>query len=374
MQRITFLLLLIALTSQTLHSQVYSNKVVGEKQEVLIDSLKAIEEYPYIFPAWGKKVTALGFDIPYSAGFSINSLTQKSELVIDNISVGFNDSPLINVDEIIRIDKATASATGLTVRPDIWVLPFLNVYGIFGWAKTSTEIDAGLWLPDSNNVWKEVVPFGTTANFNANVTGFGITPTMGVGGGWIALDMNFAWTDVDALDKPVKTFIFDPRIGKTFKFKKPNSNIAVWVGGFRVKFSSETTGSLPLTDLFPDADIQGKVDQAMMNVDQRHEDLDAWWNGLSELEMANPINKAKYETGVRVLDNAGQLLTSIDGAINDDQEATVNYSLEKGLKDPWNFIVGGQYQLNKNWMFRAEYGFLGTRNQFLASLQYRFRI
>ena len=356
------------------HSQVYTNKVVGEKHAETIDSLKQTEEYPYLLPVWGKKVTALGFDIPYSAGLSVNSLTQKSELIIDNISVGFNDGPLINVDEIIRIDKATAAATGFTVRPDFWLLPFLNIYGIFGWAATSTEIDAGLWLPDSANVWKEIVPFGTTADFKANITGFGITPTMGVGGGWIALDMNFAWTDVDALDKPVKTFIFDPRFGKTFQFKKPHSNLALWVGGFRVKFSSETSGSLPLSDLFPDADIQSKVDQAMMNVDQKQADLDTWWNSLSSIEMANPINKAKYETGTRVLDRAGEALTAIDGAINDGQQATVNYSLEKGLKDPWNFIVGGQYQLNKSWMFRAEYGFLGTRNQFLASLQYRFRL
>ena len=79
-----------------------------------------------------------------------------------------------------------------------------------------------------------------------------MTPTMGVGGGWMALDMNVVWTDVDALDKPVFTFVFGPRFGKSFKFKKPERNIAFWAGGFRVKFSSETNGSLLLSEVITD--------------------------------------------------------------------------------------------------------------------------
>lgn len=357
--------------SGVVEAQVYTNKPVGAKSEPLVDSLKSTP-YPYALPIWGDKATAMGFDLPYSAGLSVNYLTQESELVINNLTVGFNGGPQYNIDEIIRIDEAIARASAVNIRPDVWVLPFLNVYGLLGRAQTSTDIGAGIYLPDTANVWNEVASFGTTAKFNATVMGFGITPTMGVGGGWIALDMNFAWTDVDALDKPVKTFVFGPRFGKSFKLKKPHQQIAVWVGGFRVKFSSETTGSLPLKDLFPDADIQGKVDGAITNVEDKQMNVDQWWSDLSQIEQANPVNKAKYETANRVLGTAGNVLNSIDGALNDDQTATVDYSLDKALKDPWNFIVGSQYQLNKHWMIRAEYGFLGTRNQFLLSLQYRF--
>lgn len=354
-------------------AQVYTNKPVGEKQEELIDSLKTTP-YPYALPIWGEKAAALGFDLPYSAGLSVNYLTQESELVINNIMVGFNGGPQFNIDEIIRIDEAISQASALNIRPDVWVLPFLNVYGILGKVQSSTKIGAGIFLPDTSNVWNEVASFGTTADFNGTVMGLGITPTMGVGGGWIALDMNFAWTDIDALDKPVKTFVFGPRFGKSFKFKRPQHQIALWVGGFRVQFSSETSGSLPLIDLFPGAEPQEKVDQAIMNVEDKQMNVDEWWNGLSNIEQANPVNKAKYETANRVLNTAGQLLNGIDAALNDEQTATVDYSLDKGLKDKWNFIIGSQYQLNKKWMLRAEYGFLGSRKQFLASLQYRFGI
>jgi hypothetical protein len=46
--------------------------------------------------------------------------------------------------------------------------------------------------------------------------------------------------------------------------------------------------------------------------------------------------------------------------------------MDKQVKDRWNFIVGGQYQLNKHFMLRFEYGFLGSRTQIMTGVQYRF--
>ncbi len=352
-------------------AQVYTNKEVGKKNEALIDSIKA-EPYPYSLPIWGAKVIAKGYSLPYSAGVSVNYFQQESSLIIDNLFVGFNNGPMYDLDEIIRFDDATARAGALTVRPDVWILPFLNIYGIFGKAKSSTEISAGVWLPDTASVWREITSFSTKAEFDAVSAGFGMTPTIGVGGGWLALDMNVVWTDVSALDKPVFTFVFGPRAGKTFKLKKPERNIAVWAGGFRVKFSSETNGSLNLSEVIPTDELQGKVDQGFEKVNETSAQVETWWGELTPVEQKNPVNIAKYETANRTLTAASNLLTSVDGALNDDQTATVQYSLDKTLKDKWNFVVGSQFQINKHFMFRAEVGFLGSRTQFMGGVQYRF--
>jgi hypothetical protein len=354
-----------------LNGQVYTNKEVGAKNEKLIDSLKNTE-YPYVLPIWGAKATAKGFNLPYSAGIGVNYLWQESDLVLSDLLVGFNNGPMFDLDEIVRFNGAKAAASAINVRPDIWILPFLNIYAILGKAATSTEINAGVWLPDTANVWREVTSFSSKANFDATVFGFGMTPTMGVGGGWLALDMNVAWTDVSALNKPVFTFVFGPRAGKTFKFRHPDRNIALWAGGFRVKFSSSTEGSLNLSEVLPLNELQAKVDQGVANVAQKQANVDIWWNELTPKEQANPVNQAKYETYNRTLDAAGNILTAADGALTNAETATVQYSLQKNLKDKWNFIIGSQFQLNKHYMIRAEYGFLGSRQQFLGGLQYRF--
>jgi len=371
MKKFLFILLITLLTGNLAFSQVYTNKEVGKKNEALVDSIKA-KPYPYSLPIWGAKAAAKGFNLPYSAGVSVNYLQQESALIIDNLYVGFNNGPMYDLDEIIRFDESTARAAALTVRPDVWILPFLNIYGLFGKAKTSTEISAGLYLPDTADVWKEITSFSTKAEFDAVTAGFGITPTIGVGGGWLALDMNCAWTDVSALDKPVFTFVFGPRAGKTFKFKKPERTIAIWAGGFRVKFSSQTNGSLNLSELVNTDELQGKVDDGFVKVEETSAQVEEWWDGLTPLEQKNPLNVAKYETANRTLTAASNLLTAADGALNDDKSASVQYSLDKTLKDKWNFIVGSQFQVNKHLMFRAEVGFLASRTQFMGGIQYRF--
>jgi hypothetical protein len=371
MKKYFIFLFLCHVTIYQLAAQVYTNKEVGAKNQTLIDSLKQTE-YPYSLPIWGAKAVKAGYDIPYSAGIGVNYLWQESDLIIEDLFVGFNNGPMYDLDEIVRFDGAVATASAINLRPDIWLLPFLNVYAILTKANTSTAINAGVWLPDTANVWNEITSFSSKAEFQATGVGFGMTPTIGVGGGWMALDMNVTWQSISALDKPVFTFVFGPRFGKSFKLKKPQRSIAFWAGGFRLHLKSETSGSLPLSDVIQTDGLQEKVDAGFVKVENGQAAVDIWWTGLSPAEQKNPVNMAKYNTANRTLDAAGNILNTIDGALNDEQTATVQYSLQKRPKDMWNFVVGSQYQINKHWMLRAEYGFLGSRQQFIGGLQFRF--
>jgi hypothetical protein len=365
MKNILFVVLFSFCFLNNSFGQAYSEQGL-EKSDSLMNL-----EYPYILPIYGAQAYKLGYKLPYSAGVGVNYFWQNSDLIINNLQLGFNNGPKYNIDELIRFNNAQSAASGINVRPDIWLFPFLDLYLIFAQAKTSTEIGAGVWLPDTTNTWQEISAFSTKANFDATTFGIGATPTFAIKGWWVALDMNVAWSDVSALDEPVFTFVFGPRIGKTYKFSD-DMNVALWFGGFRVKFTSSTTGSLNMSELFNLDDLQTKVDQGFIRVDQAQNNLDNWWSSLSPIEQQNPINKAKYETGLRTIESLGNLLTSVDGALSNAETSTVQYSLEKNLKDMWNFIIGAQFQINKHWQIRAEYGFLGSRNQFLGMLQYRF--
>jgi hypothetical protein len=54
-------------------AQVTSDKVIGQKNQAYLDSIKTAE-YPYILPIWGEKATQKGFKLQYPAGLSINYL------------------------------------------------------------------------------------------------------------------------------------------------------------------------------------------------------------------------------------------------------------------------------------------------------------
>lgn len=360
------------LYSVSFYGQVYTDKIVGEKNQQLKDSLKVVE-YPYALPIWGQKVAQKGYKLPYSAGLSVNYFWQDSEILINALQVGFNHGPMYNLDEIVRFDKSSVEAGALTIRPDIWLLPFLNVYGVFGKSNPSTKINAGIWIPDAANNWTQAASFSTKANFNATTFGFGLTPTIGIGGGWLALDMNMSWTDISSLDKPAFSYVFGPRLGKTFKpFRDKNQNIAFWAGGFRVHISGDTKGDLPLSNFIDLSNAQEKVDNGLAKVNENQAQVDSWWNGLTPAEQKNPSNVVKHNTANRALESAGNFLGTLDGALSTAGSSSVQYSLQKKPKDMWNFIIGSQYQLNPHMMFRFEAGFLGSRTQILGGVQYRF--
>jgi hypothetical protein len=350
-------------------AQYTVDKVVGQRQEALRDSLEKME-YPYMLPIWGKKVVKKGFDLPYPAGLSVQYVWQSSQIIINNLKVGFNGGEMINMDQLIRVDQAKTVTSGVNIRPDLWIFPFLNVYAIFARSNTSTSVNCGLWVPDSSG-WHKAVDFSTKANFKGTTAGFGLTPTFGIGGFFLALDMNFTWTDIEELDKPAYVFILGPRLGKNFKFKGERS-LAAWVGGFRVHLNNGTSGSLSTSDLFPVDQWQQRIDSGYMKVSSSQDQVDAWWNGLTPPEQKNPVNIAKHNVANTALARAGEFLNSASEAVSNAGKSTVQYSLDKTPKDKWNFVIGSQFQLNKRFMVRAEYGFLGSRQQFIGGLQYRF--
>jgi hypothetical protein len=361
-----------ALFTIQLHAQVFSNKEAGKRNEEIRDSMKTAE-YPYVLPIWGEKATQKGFNLPYSAGVSAQYFWQQSDLILENLSVGFNNGTMYNLDGLVQFDKAKATASATTIRPDIWLFPFLNVYGIFGQAHASTDIGYGVYVPDSNGNRVNVLNGGTKVEFNTTTFGFGMTPTIGVMGCFLALDMNMAWTDVPQLNKPARSFVFGPRLGKSFNINRQKERaFAVWCGGFRVSIKSETSGSIPLTDAIDVSEMQTKVANAEVKINDAQQGVNIWWSGLTPVEQKNPVNIAKHNAANSALEKAGNLVAGFDQAASTISTSTVQYSMDKRPKDKWNFIVGGQFQINKHWMLRGEYGFLASRQQFLIGTQYRF--
>jgi hypothetical protein len=371
MKNITFLMIFLAGIHSTISAQYTTDKLVGEKNAQAIDSLKTAD-YPYLLPIWGKKVAQKGFKIPKSAGFSAQYLYQQSDILITDLQVGFNNGPKYDLDEIVRFDNAVATSNGINVRPDIWVFPFLNVYAIFAKSKTSTAIDAGVWVPDSSG-WNKIMDLNTKAEFDATTYGFGLTPTVGVGGFFLILDMNFSWSDVSALEKPAFVSVFGPRIGKNITWANhPERSWAIWTGGFRVKINSGTSGSINTSDIFPVDEWGSKLETGYEKVGESQQQVDAWWEGLSSIDQKNPVNIAKHEAADAALAKAGGILDAASQAVTNAGNSSVQYSLAKQQKDKWNFLIGTQFQINRSWMIRAEYGFLGSRQQFIGGLQYRF--
>lgn len=332
-------------TLQESHAQ-YSSKKIRPAHQAYTDSLKQVK-YDRVFPIWGQEAYKKGFDIPYPLGIMANYFYVKQGLTIDNLRLGFKsdtrDIPLTPLDFIGFGDNYSTAQT-VMVRPDVWIFPFLNVYGIFGVGNSITEVN----LDRIGNQ-----PFGLKSVVDQGVTtaGFGTTAAGGLGPVWIAGDANFSWSKPELLDEAVMVSTFGIRLGHNFvSSTRPERNIGLWVGAMNVKLSSETVGELKLKDALP-PETWERADEIVANYNY-------WYDNE-----ATPAQKIIADQTI------GPLVEAIDNA---DGESIVRYGIDKNVKQPWNGIIGGQYQHNKNWMIRTELGLIGDRKSFLFSVNYRY--
>jgi len=351
------LILLVAVFSFNMQSYgQYTSKKVRSVHQAYTDSLKAVE-YNYVFPIMGQGAYSQGFDIPYPIGIMANFFWADQGILINNFQLGFESAynpdksfdlrPLIdeNGQEIIGFGENRNVSYSYNVRPDVWIFPFLNVYGIFGYGNSTTTV-----VIDRLGNTTLADPLTSTVSQGIRTMGVGALVAGGVGPVWLSADFNFTWNKPDLLDKATQANVMGLRMGHTFTFeKKPYRNFAIWIGAMRIRMQSETRGQIMLRDAFG-SDFYDKKDERVASYWD-------WYNND-----ATPIQK-------KIADKT--LSPIVDELDKREGESIVKYGMDKQVVQMWNALLGAQFQINKRWQIRAETGLLADRKSFLFSVNYR---
>ncbi len=220
-----------AISSVAPPSTVYDRKPLGVKPE-------AKETEPLIewLPIWGREAREKGFDLPLPFGLGLTYTYIKQNMVVSDVTL--NANPL---DVTIR-DAATITHTGV-FRADAWILPFLNVYALFG--ETSGVTKPALVFSNGQVLESEV-------EYNRFSYGGGFT----LAGGWKAwfLTLDGNWTTGDIVskekgqvgDKPIQSFTFAPRLGTLFSSGRLGTG-SLWIGGMYLLATSEIRDQIDLS-------------------------------------------------------------------------------------------------------------------------------
>jgi hypothetical protein len=314
------------------------------------DSLFFSQPYPYILPIMGSKAHKAKIRLPYPVGVMFNTLVGTQNLTLSDLELGFGrfsnpDRPnMIGLDEVVVFEDISAQTSTYNMRVDTWLLPFLNVYGIVGQTKKA----------DINVKLLEPIPLNVVTEVSGTYLGYGVMGAGAVGPLFFSLDANQTWSFNERLDEPARVFISGLRVGPVFRFaNNPDMNITLWTGAMYSSLNGETRGRIAVEDLAPDA--PGAVDNLIV-------DLDNWYDDLG------PVEQVVFEN---LYNNLRDGLTEISGALTDGY---IEYGFTKTINNPWNMLVGAQWQINYRWQVRAEAQFLGDRTAGLFSLNYRFGI
>jgi hypothetical protein len=293
-----------------------------------------LKDYDSFFPIWGRQAIEKGFDIPYAYGANIIYFYMNQGINLDNFGLSFQDNPLNRIDWITFKDTKTVVNT-VNARFDFWLFPFLNLYGLLGEGWSTTTVNPTLKLPGKE------IPFHSEVKQSGIYYGFGLTGAVGIKRNWLSLDVNWTWTDLELLEKPVPARVLGLRYGRTVKLSHKR-RMAFWVGAMHQKFQTETKGTIYLKDALP-----GDVIDDIIDIPNQpgFGDLPQWQQ-----------------------DFINELIDKIENKWN---SAKINYGMDKGPEAPWNLIVGMNYEHTKAWQFRVEAGLI-VRYSLLLNVNYRF--
>jgi len=174
-------------------------------------------------------------ELPQPFGVGVDFFTIDQGYDIDSLTfslpgVGGIDTDVIDVDN---------TAWEGDLKFDVWVLPFLNVFGIFGHIDGSTAVDLSavpLPLP---------VPLGTLdIDYSGQVYGGGATLAFATEHWFASLTGTYAKADLSGdFDSSVETITWQPRVGYI------TGPWAFFVGGYDIDAEEEHEGAIALPGL-----------------------------------------------------------------------------------------------------------------------------
>jgi hypothetical protein len=356
--RRVILLLLFAIISFPFISraQQVSTKVTQDKHSEYRDSL---ENSPrnYIFPIFGEKVQKMGYDLPLPGGLMFAFIKQDQDLVLNKLAIGRTGTDsLTDISDLVVFSTLSNNANVYTLRPELWLFPFMNVYVIANKTQTTTEVVVAepvvVTVP-------EVTTDGTTL-------GFGTSLAYGWGPVWASGNFNWAWTETNKTINPVQSFSTSLRVGGHLTSKNRKHTIAVWVGASYLDYTGDNGGSYDMTELIPEdadplADLQDQLQEIIDGINDQYNDFCSDPRNAAQCAVLDPLIQ---EFKDRVEDKIG-------GA--EPPSLVIDYAFSSSPADKWNMVAGARYNLNKRWDFHTEFGF-GGRNTMMLAATWRFGI
>ena len=218
-------------------------------------------------------------DLPLPFGIGVTGYWQEQDMQSRSISFKSDLTNMINallagtvaeqtaaagIQALLggNLIDTTADATNVesevdnyNIRLDAWLMPFLNIYGVYG------EVDgentaSGLALDAATTTvlttaGLSVDPF--KFSYDGNVYGFGIILAGQLGKYWGTVDYNFTQADLDISTSEIDTHTITPRIGTSGTMGSLKGSL--WIGAMHQRIDEVQAGSISVSGLDIDYNV-----------------------------------------------------------------------------------------------------------------------
>ncbi|MDB4584046.1 hypothetical protein N9164_12900 [Draconibacterium sp.] len=183
-------------------------------------------------------------NLPLPFGVSAFFTHMSRGIDITNVDVALLDQPKQSINDFANFElnnKNTVSA----VKLDVWLLPFVNFYGMLGYVSTNASLDATITidriiLPGP----PVIIPINSQSKLNGSYVGLGTTMVAGYGSWFILGDANYGYSKLDEFESEIDFWMFSARSG--FQSSLGKNSMRAWLGGMYL--SSNRTLHLNVQD------------------------------------------------------------------------------------------------------------------------------
>ena len=211
-------------------------------------------------PIWGQEAAAKGYILPLPFGVGITAYAAEQPVDILDLKLARKGNEPHSVTNFLQIDRVDSKQQNVSLKLDVLVLPFFNLYALAGYTTGSTRGD--IQIPD-DPILGIIEPqiLKLDASFGGPTYGLGMTFQ---GGGKVhewrdltafaVVDINRTKTKLSfdnesliAHTRPEAT-VFSARFGLG-GIAGPNSRVGFWLGTMYQKIQQEVAGSVADTEL-----------------------------------------------------------------------------------------------------------------------------
>ncbi|MGR5238954.1 TonB-dependent receptor [Vibrio alfacsensis] len=223
------------------------------------------------FPIWKEEAQARGYELPKPFGLNLSYMGMEQGINVDSIAL----TGLGGIETLFDMEAGSGKQASdvMTLRADMWLFPFLNLYGLVGTLDGYSETDVSVKI------------FGESIGkfpFRLDLDGYTYGGGFVLAGGyeqWFALvDASYTQTSLNVIDGAIDAIVVSPRVG--YNFHQNGIPVRVWLGAMYQNVQQELSGSLEQVDI----PLNGRF-----NVKQR---LASEWNTIAGLQYQ--INESWY--------------------------------------------------------------------------------
>ncbi len=175
----------------------------------------------FVLPLLGDQARKAGYELPKPLGYGLIYTKIDRDVRVSDVRVGVGGGKLESVSDFVTLRARTHVDVALG-RVDAWVLPFLDVYGVFGYVNNETRIRGTATLGRRGSI-----PIDVTTRIEGPTVGLGLTLAGGYKQAFATLDVNFSETNL-GFDDNFRATIASLRTG--WNGKVHGIPVRLWTG------------------------------------------------------------------------------------------------------------------------------------------------